>query len=363
MELAPDLRLVIATLAGGGSERVCVALANHWAQEARRVEILLVRREGPFLDSLDPRVRILAADVPRVRNALTWFRRELNRLPKVPALLFGFDFGVSLAGMKRFGLLSAPLVYREGSCPLANIGPYSHWKYRAFVAGANGLIAQSETAMVKLSRLGVRPPVAQVIWNPLPLRPAVVRRNPEINPPGPIRLLAVGRLSPEKGYLRLLDAVAKLHARGAGATLTIVGEGMHRKEIERCIRDRGLESVVNLAGFDPEPSRLFNEVDCFVLPSYYEGQPNALLEAIQAGCRIVAAGGSGVRELLERLDLECCWIAEDNGDFGAGLEMALDRSMRLPEAAWHGARAELGRRTAIQEVAAAYRTVLEECAG
>lgn len=348
---------MIATLTGGGSERVCVTLANQWAAEGRQVEILLVTRTGVFLATLDPRVRIVSADKARLRHALLWLRRRLNLWPGVPALLFGFDFGVGLGALKRLGLISAPLVYREGSCPLRNISERSHWKYRVFVGGVEGVIAQSRHALASLRGLGVRYSATAVIWNPLPPRPCAVVRGPGLAGNGP-RLVAAGRLSPEKGFLRLLGAVARLRDRYPAVTLTIAGEGPQRAELEQRAESLGVRGAVSLPGFVSAPDSVFREADFFVLSSDYEGQPNALLEALQCGCRVVAAGGNGVGELLQTLGLDACWIQE--ADFAAGLESALRRAGALPEEQWAVARDRLHGLTDIHAVAKAYREFGEQ---
>jgi len=357
----PELRLAITTLAGGGSERVCLALANQWAREGRRVELLLVRREGVFLAELDPRVQVAEAGVPRVRHALVWLLRRLNRSPRVPTLLFGFELGTSLGALRRLGLMRAPLVYREGSCPLRNIPTASHWKYAAFVGAVDGMIAQSEQALANLRRLGAWPPVRQVIWNPAAQPAGKVVAGSSGDSAAALRLVATGRLSPEKGYIRLIDAVARLRSRGRPVTLTIAGEGAQRASLEARIDALGLKGSVTLAGFVAQPARLLADADYFVLGSHYEGQPNALLEALQQGSRVVAAGGAGVGELLGVLGLGACWISEAETDFAVALESALARAGQLPAAAWQEARAELARRTAIKKVAGDYRRVLEAC--
>ncbi|MBX3739289.1 MAG: glycosyltransferase [Candidatus Didemnitutus sp.] len=352
---------MITTLAGGGSERVCFELANQWAREGRRVELLLVRRDGVFLTELDPRVQVAEAGVRRVRHALFWLLRQLNRSPRVPTLLFGFELGTSLGALRRLGLVRAPLVYREGSCPVRNIPAVSHWKYAAFVGAVDGMIAQSEQALGNLRLLGAWPPVHQVIWNPA-AKPAMnVVSGSSGGPAAALRLVAIGRLSPEKGYARLIDAVARLRSQGRSVTLTIAGEGSQRASLEARIDALGLRSSVNLVGFIAQPTKLLAEADYFVLGSHYEGQPNALLEALQRGARVVAAGGAGVGELLGVLGLGACWISEGEADFVVALESALDRAGQLPAATWRDARAELARRTAIEKVAGEYRRVMEAC--
>lgn len=353
--------MVIASLAGGGSERVCVSLANRWAEEGRRVEILLVQRKGRFLDDLDARVGVVSAERARTRDALLWMRRQLNRRPEVPALLFGFDLGVGLGALRRLGLVKAPLVYREGSCPRRNIRAGSRWKYRAFVAGVDGVVAQSRYALGALQEFGVRRPRSAVIWNPLPVGQGEGLPKPAGGPAGGLRLVTVGRLSPEKGLLGLVEALPLVRREWPGTTLTIAGEGPQRADLQARVEALRLGGVVRLPGHVPDPARLCAESDLFVLPSDYEGQPNALFEALQAGCPVLAAGGPGVGEVLSELGLGDCRL--EAGDLAAQLPAAIRRVLALPPAHWERARTQLARGADAGTVARAYREFCAACRG
>lgn len=355
MELKPHMRIVIPTMGGGGSERVCLRLANHWAESGLEVEILLVRRSGPNLMLLDPRVRVRSAEASRILFGLPWLLREANRRPEVPLLVFGFDLGVGLGALKRLGLLAPHIIYREGSDPYHNVPKHAHWRYRLFVGAADAVIAQSVHALRCLRQLGVRPARSAVIWNPLPgSEPIGERRAPQLR--DKFRLVVVGRLSPEKGYLRLLDAVGMLRDRIE--CLTILGDGIQRQELELRISELGLNDQVKLMGYVPDPSSLVAKADLYVLPSIYEGQPNALLEAIRGGCPVVAAGGEGVREILTRLGLPECWLRGE--DFALEFARALPCVLAIKPARWEEARRLMNEFTGISLVSDAYRRTAHE---
>jgi len=342
--------MVIASLATGGSERVCVRLANYWAAQGYLVELLLVRRQGAFLASVDPRVRISSADVARTRQALFWLAKCLNEWADVPAILFGFDFGVGLGAFKRLGLISAPLIYREGSSPRNNIPRFSLWKYWAFVGAVDGIIAQSKFALNSLCCLGLHKTRSAIIWNPLVYADNLMCTR--VSSGNELRLLAAGRLSSEKGFLRLIDIFDLIRDEHPSISLTIAGDGLQRIEIEQRIRDRGLENIVRLTGFVSDMSMLYMSADIFLLSSEYEGQPNALLEALQCGCRVVAAGGDGVGEMLAQLGVPECWTG--NGDFAAEFPGALRRALTIEPVRWALAQRNLAILTDIKSVGLAY---------
>jgi glycosyltransferase involved in cell wall biosynthesis len=356
LELKPDIRLVIASFHAGGSERVCLRLANSWAAQGLCVELLLVRRKGPYLALLDPRVRILSPDASRTLRALPWIRRQLRLWPTVPAILFGFDLGVGLGAMKRLGILPVPLIYREGSLPTRNIPASAQWGYGALIGGVDAVITQSEVALNSLRSLGLAGLPGVAIWNPV--QPALSPGDAASRPAfvAGTRFLAVGRLYPEKGLLRLVNAFRHLRVTFPDAALEIAGEGPQEAEIRDAIESLGLKGIVRMIGLATNLSELYSRADVLLLPSHYEGQPNVVFEALSHGCRVVVAGGPGVAEVMATLHLSECVIAD--GDFAAELAAAVGRGNSLPADRWHHALKTMGALTNPELVSEAY---LEFC--
>lgn len=124
-------------------------------------------------------------------------------------------------------------------------------------------------------------------------------------PPTPVprapRLVCVGRLAPEKGTLVLLDAVAELVRDGVPVELELVGDGPLRAAIEARIAALGLASVVRLAGWQPAAvvRRRIEAARALVLPSFAEGLPIVLMEALALGRPAVATFVAGIPELVE----------------------------------------------------------------
>lgn len=113
-------------------------------------------------------------------------------------------------------------------------------------------------------------------------------------------VISAGTLSPRKGYSDLIAAFVQAIADGREARLVIFGEGPSRAELEQQIRDLGLQARVAFPGKIANPLRYFARSDVFVLSSYFEGLPNALIEAMICGCSLVAADcPSGPMEILD----------------------------------------------------------------
>jgi colanic acid/amylovoran biosynthesis glycosyltransferase len=115
------------------------------------------------------------------------------------------------------------------------------------------------------------------------------------------RLLFVGRLSAVKGVLVLLHAMARLRRRFTDVVLTLVGDGPDRGRIERTVEALELKEHVALLGYrsTEEVRELLVHADVFVLPSFAEGVPVVLMEAMASGVPVVASRIAGIPELVE----------------------------------------------------------------
>jgi glycosyltransferase involved in cell wall biosynthesis len=130
---------------------------------------------------------------------------------------------------------------------------------------------------------------------------------------------AIGRLSPEKGFDRLIEAFSQLAAGGSKAKLVILGEGSERGTLERAIAEKGLTGRVLMPGFVDGPRHL-SLFSVFVLPSLTEGLPISLLEAMRAGVPVVATKVGAVPAVLG----DDCGLLVERDDV-IGLTRALER--------------------------------------
>jgi len=114
------------------------------------------------------------------------------------------------------------------------------------------------------------------------------------------RLISVGRLSPEKGHVGLLEAFAKVRASGIDADLVIVGDGPERVRIEQTIVSLGLQTHVSLTGRLAEEDTLAQmaRADVLILTSFMEGLPVVLMEAMALGLPVIASRVAGIPELV-----------------------------------------------------------------
>jgi len=112
--------------------------------------------------------------------------------------------------------------------------------------------------------------------------------------------VAIGRLSPEKGFARLLEAFARARAhRKSEHQLLIIGEGPDRKVLLDRIAALGLTRVARLGGYVDGADRLLERAVGFVMSSLTEGMPLVLLEAMQWRVPILATSVGAIPELLD----------------------------------------------------------------
>ncbi|NEO88220.1 MAG: glycosyltransferase family 4 protein [Spirulina sp. SIO3F2] len=115
------------------------------------------------------------------------------------------------------------------------------------------------------------------------------------------RLLYVGRLSAAKGLPVLLESLVSLRSQFPQLQLTVVGDGEDRAELEALTQELGLAGMVNYVGYksQTEVREVMQQTDVFVLPSFAEGVPVALMEAMAAQVPVVTTRIAGISELVD----------------------------------------------------------------
>lgn len=141
-------------------------------------------------------------------------------------------------------------------------------------------------------------------------------------PPSPIRLACIARLCEQKGLFVLLEAAALLKEGQIPFQVVVVGDGPLRPELERMIRDRGLEAHVSITGW-VDSARVRKELElsrALVLPSFAEGLPVVIMEAMALERPVISTFVAGIPELVT--DKETGWLVP------AGDAIALADAMR-----------------------------------
>ncbi|KAA6464695.1 glycosyltransferase [Acidobacteria bacterium AB60] len=305
--------LLIPHLGGGGAERVMAHLARSLPCSQLEVHLGVVVGSPSSSDALFPRLHRIKAT--RVLFGTPGLLRIVRQL-KPDLILSGmFHLNQALLLLRPLFPRTTRILVRQNGMLAGRIPALSRWErllYRVTYRKAEGIISQTSDMAKEITQLlGQRAPV-HVLRNPVDLDG--IRRSSERLPtrwggPGP-HLLAIGRLSPEKGFDLLLDAFAEVRLRHPRANLTILGEGPDRLTLEARSVALGLGGKVRFAGYVSDPAAWFPGTSLLVLPSRNDALPNVLLEGAAAGLPIVATPCStGVAELLH--GKAGIWLARD----------------------------------------------------
>ena len=122
----------------------------------------------------------------------------------------------------------------------------------------------------------------------------------------------IGRLSGEKGVMNFVKAIPRVLEVREKTMFRIIGEGPLRAEIEEFLNKHNLGNKVSLLGWVPhdEMPKHINQLKLLVLPSYTEGLPNVVLEAIACGTPVLATPVGSIPDLIR--DGKTGFILEDN---------------------------------------------------
>jgi glycosyltransferase involved in cell wall biosynthesis len=109
----------------------------------------------------------------------------------------------------------------------------------------------------------------------------------------------VARFSPQKGHHYLIDAARILKKKQTGGKILLIGVGDLENEIRELVSRYSLDDYVMFYGQALAVHQVLQTLDCFILPSLWEGMPLALLEAMASGIPVVATDVAGTREVIK----------------------------------------------------------------
>lgn len=168
------------------------------------------------------------------------------------------------------------------------------------ISGASFVICISDFCRSQLMRLMPTGTWKKLLVVRLGIAPALADLPFKAAAPGPLRILCTGRLVGAKGQAILLMAMASLVRRQRTVSLVLIGDGPDRAALEDLVHQQGLEKYVTFAGGQNHHHVLesLREADLFVLPSFAEGIPVALMEAMAIGVPCISTFVAGIPELI-----------------------------------------------------------------
>ena len=343
------IAFVIPNLGSGGAERVASLLCNDWAGQDHEVTLLTFEEAGaePFFP-LDPRIslRPLAA-AELSRGVASMLSKNFARVSRLRAALRALRPDAIVAFMTEANVLTlaaarglhAPVVISERNQPnRPGLGRMHKIARRLTYPLASAIVVQTE-GIADWAESRFRVPV-HVIPNPVPRAHSAGANAPA----GAPLIVSLGRLTSQKGLDLLIESFAQLAAKHQTWRVAIYGEGPERAALVRLVAKRGLADKVSLPGVTKDVPAALRQASLFVLPSRYEGYPNALVEALACGLPIVAADCPGATAEILKDGLHGMLVPA--GDVPA-LTRALDAMMSSPELRAAYARRAVGAVTAL----------------
>jgi glycosyltransferase involved in cell wall biosynthesis len=307
----PKIAIFLPALGGGGAERAMVNLANEFTRRRITVELVLNRREGPYLPDLVPEVKVVHLRCRRMIRSLPRLVRYLHR-QRPDVLLSALVHGDIVALIaRRLARASTRIVISHQNTPSEDGTHTDDWRVRvmpmlmrACYPDADGVVAISRGVADDLAKtIGYPRQRISVINNPAvtPDIPAKAREpleHPWFAVGGLPVIVGVGRLVKQKDFPTLIQAFDRLR-RERQARLIILGEGEKRPELEALVANLALGEHVSLPGFERNPYRFMARSRLFVLSSRWEGFANVVAEALACGTPVVSTDcKSGPGEIL-----------------------------------------------------------------
>ena len=291
------IAFVLPSFAGGGAERVVLTLAGALPAARFDTHIVVLDGTGPLRGEVRDGLPVHDLGQARLRRgwpALGTCLRRLRPQVVVPTIV---HLNLAVLGMRPCLGRGTRIYARESNTPSRSLESLSRpalfrWGCRRLYPRADGILCNARVVAGELAR-DFRVPRDRIhlIDNPVDTMRLRDAAAPAQRTPGPgARFVAAGRLTHQKGFDRLIDAMA--HA-GPESRLTILGEGPEREPLGRRVAALGLEGRVTLAGFEAVPWPHYAGADAFLLPSRWEGMPNAALEALACGTPVIATPEAG----------------------------------------------------------------------
>ncbi|MCW3168860.1 glycosyltransferase [Chryseobacterium sp. 09-1422] len=300
---------ILPDLETGGAERIVTTIANHLSRDLFEPKILLLRKQGGYLNFLKSDVEIIDIDTERIRHSLKPILKEIYR--RKPDIVFS-GFGEVNAYLSLFVKLfpKVKFIARETNVVSEHVTKKEIKFFYNFYNNYQQIIAQSDDMMHDLvNNFKVNRSKIIKINNPVDFefidQKLMISRKPESFKYNYKNVVAIGNLSARKGFDNLLKVFSRL--KNEKILLHILGDGKDREILHQMKDFLGLKNVV-FHGRQENPYEFLKYADLFILSSRYEGFPNVLLEAGACGTYSLANNcPGGITEIIQH---------EINGEIG-----------------------------------------------
>ena len=296
-----SILFILPDLETGGAERIVTTIANHLPRSTFEPKILLLRKEGGYLEILKEDVEIIDIKTPRIRHSLKPILKEIrNRKPDIVFSGFG-EVNAYLALFIKF-FPKIKFIARETNVVSKHVTRREIRFFYKFYNNYNKIICQSDDMQNDLiENFKIKKEKLIKINNPVDFEfideKLAISEKPKSFKDDFKNIVAVGNLSSRKGFDNLLKVFSQL--KNEKILLHILGDGRDKELLHQMKNDLNLENVL-FHGQQKNPYQFLKFADLFILSSRYEGFPNVLLEAGACGTYSLANNcPGGITEIIQ----------------------------------------------------------------
>lgn len=297
------LTIVIHSLFGGGSEHAAAAMANYWAEAGRDVVLVTLDSVENDQIALSPKVERIALGVMSESSGV-WSAIKANQwriqtlrealVQSAPERVISLtDRTNILTLLAARGTNLKVFVSERTDIRHHRIERVWEWLRKRTYPGACSIVVQTEAVREAMKPIARHTPI-RVIPNSVSTT-ATPPEKSTLDLPAKDRnwFIGVGRLSYEKGFDRLIDAFAQITEQCPDWNLLIIGDGPEKPNLQNTADKHGSTERITFPGWIESPWSVIPQAipptaSIAVLPSRYEGFPNALLEAMSQGIAPIA---------------------------------------------------------------------------
>ena len=279
---------VISSMDSGGAERVASILTDHWVNMGHKVHLVTYSKEKSFY-KINKKISLAQLDLLKESgNILSSLKNNIVRIIALrkyfisvkPDIIISFMTTTNMRTIISSRMLKIPTIVSERTIKRPPGMKKTKDIFRdCLYRFCDAVIVQTniDKASYKYSEN------IHVIPNPI----LSIKKTGASYLKKEKIILGVGRLNMYKGFHLLIDAFSLLKERN-GYKLVIIGDGQERENLLKQVKKYKLQKLVQILHRKKNVFEYFRKSDIFVLPSFYEGYPNVLMEAMYFGCACIS---------------------------------------------------------------------------
>ena len=320
-----NILFLISSIGGGGAERVACRLVSEFSKNHKVYLMYFQPKEKTY--EISPNVTIIPFLSSKFKNDINYNSKDPNQIRKqeIEKMRRKYKIDITISFLYSPNILN---VNSNGECI-------------KILSERNDPEGKGEDYFKDMSSAYEKADKVVFQTNYTKGKFSVNIQNKSVIIPNPIcvsclaekiknkKIVAVGRLVPQKNHKFLIKAFSLFHKVHNDYHLNIYGIGPLLDELECLVKDLNLVEYVHFNGFFEEIHEQIKDAEQFVLSSDFEGMPNALLEAMMMGLSCISTNCSGVPEIIEDGKNGILVAKNDiSGLAGAMMRLSEDKNLR-----------------------------------